>query len=118
MGRWGCFSWFLAARYCNWLSELEGLDKKEWCYIPNEKGEYDTGMAIPVNVQDRKGYRLPTEAEWEYVCRSGAITSRSYRNSLDQLADHAWYTKNSWIMPLTRGSLKPNDLGCSTCWEQ
>src|SRR5262249_19051892 len=33
-------SWYDAAAYCNWLSEQEKIDKKEWCYLPNDQGDY------------------------------------------------------------------------------
>ena len=31
--------WYLAAQYCNWLSEQEGLDHSEWCFLPNKEGD-------------------------------------------------------------------------------
>ena len=65
-------SWYGAAAYCNWLSEQEGLPEDQWCYEPNEQGEYAEGMRIKAEALKLKGYRLPTGAEWEYSCRAGA----------------------------------------------
>ena len=104
-------TWYGAAAYCNWLSEQEGLPKDQWCYLPNEAGAYDEGMTIPADVLQRTGYRLPTEAEWEYACRSGTITSRYYGLSTDLLGKYAWYQANSQEHAWPCGSLLPNDLG-------
>ena len=104
-------SWYGAAAYCNWLSEQEGLPKDQWCYLPNEDGAYAEGMTIPADVLQRTGYRLPTEAEWEYACRAGAITSRYYGVSTDLLGKYAWYQANSQEHAWPCGSLLPNDLG-------
>jgi formylglycine-generating enzyme required for sulfatase activity len=104
-------SWFGAVAYCNWLSKREGLPEGQWCYLRNPKGEYDQEMTIPADVLKRTGYRLPTEAEWEYACRAGAITSRYHGLSLDLLAQYARYAGNSAEHAWPRGSLLPNDLG-------
>jgi formylglycine-generating enzyme required for sulfatase activity len=110
-GPWIGPDWYTAAHYCNWLSEQEGLPKDQWCYLPNEAGAYAEGMSIPADVLERTGYRLPTEAEWEYACRAGAVTSRYYGASLDLLGAYAWYQANSKEHAWECGSLLPNDLG-------
>ena len=39
-------TWYEAASYCNWLSEHEGIPEDQWCYEPNDEGEYAEGMTI------------------------------------------------------------------------
>ena len=88
-------TWYDGAAYCNWLNEQEGVPREDWCYLPNERGEYDEGMRIVADVLKHTGYRLPTDAEWEYACRAGSITSRYYGQSADLDNHYAWTAQNA-----------------------
>jgi formylglycine-generating enzyme required for sulfatase activity len=104
-------TWYEAAAYCNWLSEQEGIPNEEWCYLANAAGKYEAGMKITANHLQRTGYRLPTEAEWEYACRAGAITAWSFGESDELLGKYGWYMLNAASMSHPGGKLLPNDLG-------
>ena len=100
--------WYEAAAYCNWLSKQEGIDKAQWCYETDVRGNV---TKLKQNYLSLSGYRLPTEAEMEYATRAGALTSRYYGETEDLLAKYAWYSKNSKERTWPVGSLKPNDFG-------
>jgi formylglycine-generating enzyme required for sulfatase activity len=105
-------NWYEAAAYCNWLNDREGIPREEWCYLPNDQGEYGQGMRIVPDWLHRGGYRLPTEAEWEYTCRAGSITSRYYGQNADLDHHYAWTVKLALGRGTTSvGRFKPNDLG-------
>ncbi len=74
-------TWYEAAGYCRWLSERERVPEDQMCYPPIP--EIKEGMTLPSDYLSRIGYRLPTEAEWEFSCRAArepAVTTATQTN--------------------------------------
>jgi len=90
--------WSDAARYCNARSRSEGLEP---CYNLN---------TWQCNFE-ANGYRLPTEAEWEYACRAGTQTAYSFGNDPSKLKDYAWFDENAGGKPHPVGQKPANPWG-------
>jgi formylglycine-generating enzyme required for sulfatase activity len=100
--------WSDCVKFCNERSRAEGLTP---CYdLTTWRCNFEAN-----------GYRLPTEAEWEYACRAGSSTAYFFGNSVAGLADYAWFDKNSGGHPQPVGQKKPNPWGlydiCGNVWE-
>ncbi len=93
-------NWMDAVRFCNALSRCEGLEPA-----------YDIGRGTATWRADADGYRLPTDAEWEYACRAGSLTMFTTGGRSDDLARTAWYARNSDGRPREVGGKQANAWG-------
>jgi formylglycine-generating enzyme required for sulfatase activity len=94
-------NWDDAAEYCNKRSEAEGLTP---CYRRDAQGNWHCDFAAD-------GYRLPTEAEWEYACRAGSGGAYFFGDEAARLGRYAWYVDNAGGKTHPVGRKRPNRWG-------
>ena len=102
-------TWYDAIEYCNKLSQREGLTPVYTITGRTPTVGYPITAATVIANWNANGYRLPTEAEWEYACRAGTTTAYNTGASISN--NTGWYVENSNVRTQPVGQKLANAWG-------
>jgi serine/threonine protein kinase/formylglycine-generating enzyme required for sulfatase activity len=112
--------WYDSVAFCRWLGQEMGLAETDQCYADPEtldKEQYPRDPQVKSFPRDwpldlsKRGFRLPTESEWEVMARSGSRTAYGYGSEVSMLRRFGWFWENSGSRSHAGRKLRPSVRG-------